>query len=107
VTRSAYAQIHYSPLRLAGAVLGMAVVYLGPPFVAIFGESPAREVAIVAWAIMAQAYMPSLRFYGLSRLRALALPGIAACYTWFTLLSAWRHMRGRGGEWKGRYQAPA
>jgi hopene-associated glycosyltransferase HpnB len=107
VTRSAYAQLHYSPLRLAGAVLGMAVVYLAPPFLAFFGESPAREIAIVAWAIMAQAYMPSLRFYGLSRLRALALPGVAACYTWFTLLSAWRHLRGRGGEWKGRYQAPA
>ena len=55
---------------------------------------------------MAQAYMPTLRFYGLSRIGAFALPAVAACYTWFTLLSAWRHGRGRGGAWKGRYQAP-
>jgi hopene-associated glycosyltransferase HpnB len=107
VTRSAYAQLDYSPVKLAAAILGMAVAYLAPPFLALFAESPAREIAIVAWAIMAQAYMPSLRFYGLSRLRALALPAVAACYTWFTAASAWRHMRGRGGEWKGRYQAPA
>jgi hopene-associated glycosyltransferase HpnB len=106
VTRSAYAQLGYSPLQLAGAIAGMALVYLAPPFITILGESPAREAALVAWLIAAQAYMPSLRFYGLSPMRAFALPAVAACYTWFTALSAWRHMRGRGGEWKGRYQAP-
>ncbi|WP_442754651.1 glycosyltransferase [Methylocystis sp. JAN1] len=107
VTRSAYAQLDYSPFKLAGATLGMVVVYLAPPVLAFFAESPAGEIALVAWLIMAQAYVPSLRFYGLSPMRALALPAVAACYTWFTAVSAWRHMRGRGGEWKGRYQAPA
>ena len=107
VVRSAYAQLGYSPLQLVGAVVGMVVVYLAPPLLAVFGETPAREAALVAWLIMAQAYMPSLRFYGLSRMRAFALPVVAACYTWFTVKSAWRHVRGRGGEWKGRYQAPA
>ncbi|BDV33463.1 glycosyltransferase [Methylocystis iwaonis] len=107
VTRSAYAQLDYSPVKLAGALLGMIVVYLAPPLLAIFGAPPAREIGLVAWMIMAQAYMPSLRFYGLSRARAFALPLIAACYTWFTVVSASRHMRGRGGEWKGRFQAPA
>jgi hopene-associated glycosyltransferase HpnB len=107
VTRSAYAQLDYSPAKLAGAILGMAVVYLAPPLLAVLADSPARDLGVVAWAIMAQAYMPSLRFYGLSRARAFALPAVAACYTWFTAVSAWRHMRGRGGEWKGRYQAPA
>jgi hypothetical protein len=34
------------------------------------------------------------------------LPVVAACYTWFTVESAWRHLGGRGGAWKGRYQAP-
>lgn len=106
VTRSAYAQLDYSPAKLAGAVAGMCLVYLAPPLL-VFAESPAPDIALVAWLIMAQAYMPSLRFYGLSRARAFALPLVAACYTWFTAVSAWRHMRGRGGEWKGRYQAPA
>lgn len=105
VTRSAYAQLNYSPLMLGGALLGMGLVYLAPPALAL-AESPARDISLVAWLIMAQAYMPSLRFYGLSRARAFALPLVAACYTWFTAVSAWRHLRGRGGEWKGRYQAP-
>ncbi len=107
VTRSAYAQLNYSPLRLFGAILGMIVVYLAPPLIALFGEPPARDAALVAYLLMAQAYMPSLRFYGLSRAYALALPLVAACYTWFTLESARQHMNGRGGAWKGRYQAPA
>jgi hopene-associated glycosyltransferase HpnB len=107
VTRSAYAQLHYSPRRLAGALLGMAIVYLAPPALVVFGASPAREIALVALLLMVQAYMPSQRFYGLARLRALGLPGVAAYYTWFTAKSAWLHWRGRGGAWKGRYQAPA
>jgi hypothetical protein len=107
VTRSAYAQLDYAPLQLAAAVAGMGVVYLAPPVLAIFAASPAREMGLIAYLLMAQAYMPSLRFYGLSRLRAFALPVVAACYTWFTVESAWRHLMGRGGEWKGRYQAPS
>jgi hypothetical protein len=73
---------------------------------AIFGDDPAREIGLFAYVLMAKAFMPSLRFYGLSGARAFALPIIAACYTWFTLESARRHVLGRGGEWKGRYQAP-
>jgi hopene-associated glycosyltransferase HpnB len=106
VVRSAYAQLNFSPLRLFGAVLGMAVVFLAPPVLTLLGGPPAFEMALVAWALMARSYAPSLKFYGLSPWRAIALPAVAACYTWFTIESAWRHMRGRGGEWKGRYQAP-
>jgi hopene-associated glycosyltransferase HpnB len=106
VTRSAYAQLQFSPLRLVGALAGMGVVYLAPVLILAFGDSPAREIALVAFLLMAQAYLPSLRFYGLSRLYALGLPLVAAYYTWFTAKSAWLHWRGRGGAWKGRYQAP-
>jgi hopene-associated glycosyltransferase HpnB len=106
VTRSAYAQLRYSPWRLAGAVAGMGLVYLAPPILAVAAEGTAEFLALFAYLLMAQAYMPSLRFYGRNRLGAFALPLVAACYTWFTILSAWRHERGRGGEWKGRYQAP-
>jgi hopene-associated glycosyltransferase HpnB len=105
VTRSAYAQLRYSPWRLAAAVAGMGLVYLAPPILAVSGPEPSALPALVAYLLMAQAYMPTLRFYGLSRIGAFALPLVAACYTWFTLLSAWRHGRGRGGAWKGRYQA--
>ena len=42
-----------------------------------------------------------LRRFGLSPLRALALPAIAAAYTVFTLDSALAERRGLGGMWKG------
>ena len=105
VVRSAYAQLGYSPARAIAALAGMTVIYLAPPVIALFGASPAAEIATVAWLIKMQAYLPALRFYGLSPARALALPAVAGCYSWFTALSVWRHLRGRGGDWKGRYQA--
>ena len=37
--------------------------------------------------------------------RRLALPAIGACYAAFTVDSALRYLRGRGGMWKGRVQA--
>jgi hopene-associated glycosyltransferase HpnB len=107
VTRSAYAELRYSPLRLLGALAGMSVVYLAPPAIALFGDFPASAAALLAFALMAFSYAPSLRFYGVSRAYAFALPLIAACYTWFTMESARRHWQGEGGAWKGRYQARA
>ena len=38
VARSAFAELRYSPLRLAGAVGGMALVYLAPPLFAVFAR---------------------------------------------------------------------
>lgn len=105
VVRSAYSQLRYSPLRLFAAVTGMGLVYLAPPLLALFAEGPAGYLALVATLLMTQAYMPALRFYGRNRMRALALPLVATCYTWFTVESAWQHLCGRGGAWKGRYQA--
>lgn len=105
VVRSAYAQLHYSPLQLAGAVAGMVLTYLTAPLIALMADDWARLPALAAWLLMMMSFVPILRFYRLSPLRALALPAIAAVYTAFTLESAFRHLRGQGGEWKGRYQA--
>jgi hopene-associated glycosyltransferase HpnB len=105
VTRSAYAELRYSPLRLLGAIAGMAVTYLAPPLLAFFADGPARAMGIAAWAIMAVVYWPTLRAYGRSPAWGLALPLVAATYTGFTVDSAIQHWRGRGGAWKGRFQA--
>ncbi len=76
VARSAYAQLHYSPLLLAGTVAGMLLTYLAPPLFALFGSGAARVIGIVTWLIMAIAFVPTLRFY-----RSIALLGHrAACY---------------------------
>lgn len=105
VARSAYAQLSYSPLRLAGAVLGMALVYASAPLAAIFAAEPAQLAGIAAWAAMVLAFQPMLRFYRLSPLWGLALPPIGGLYAAFAVDSAIQHWRGRGGMWKGRAQA--
>jgi hypothetical protein len=105
VSRSAYAQLRYSQLLLAGTELGMALLYLVPPFFALFGAGLARIGGIAAWALMAVAFQPMLRFYRVSPLWGLALPMIGLFYTAFTMDSAIQHWRGRGGMWKGRAQA--
>lgn len=107
ISRSAYAQLRYSPLLLAGTLLGLALVYAAPPLLAIFGQGFARFAGVAAWALMAIAFQPMLAFYRRSPLWGVALPLIAAFYAGCTLLSAWQHMRGRGGMWKGRAQAAA
>lgn len=107
ISRSAYAQLRYSPLLLAGTLFGLALVYAAPPLLALFGQGFARFAGIATWALMAIAFQPMLAFYRRSPLWGLALPLIAAFYAGCTLLSAWQHIRGRGGMWKGRAQAAA
>ena len=105
VSRSAYAQLRYSPVLLAGTLLGMALTYWAPPFLALAGPGTAGWLALGAWALMSVSFWPILRFYGLTPLWAPALPAIATGYMAFTLSSALQHVLGRGGNWKGRYQA--
>ncbi len=104
VSRTAYAQLRYSPLLLAGTVFGLAITYLAPVALALFAGGLARLLGMLAWLAMAVAFQPTLRFYRLSPLWGLALPAIAAIYMAFTVDSAYQHARGRGGMWKGRAQ---
>jgi hopene-associated glycosyltransferase HpnB len=104
VSRTAYAQLRYSPLLLAGTVFGLAVTYLAPVALAVFAGGLARLLGFLAWLAMASALQPTLRFYRLSPLWGLTLPAIAAIYMAFTVDSAYQHARGRGGMWKGRAQ---
>jgi len=104
VSRTAYAQLRYSPFLLAGTVLGLTLTYLAPVALAVFAEGIPQFVGIFAWVLMAFTFWPTLRFYRRSWLWAPALPAIAAVYMAFTLDSAYQHARGRGGMWKGRAQ---
>jgi len=106
VSRSAFAELRYSPLRLAGAIAGMALVYVAPPLFAIFASGGAEAAGAVAWAMMAIALAPMLRLYGRPLIGGFALPAIAVTYVAFTFDSALQYWRGRGGYWKGRFQAP-
>ena len=105
VSRSAYAQLRYSPLLLAGTIAGLAITFLAAPLLAIFAGYPSREIGAIAWALMGITFLPTLRLYRASPLWGPVLPLIAAVYLGFTIDSAYQHWRGRGGMWKGRAQA--
>jgi hopene-associated glycosyltransferase HpnB len=107
VTRTAFAQLGYSPLVLAGTLLGLALVYLAPVMTALFAWGISQLAGWLAWIIMAVMFQPMLRFYRLSPLWGLALPLIGVFYAAFTLESAFQHWAGKGGMWKGRAQAVA
>ncbi len=102
IARTAYVQLGFSPLKLAGTVLGMLLVWLLPPAAAIFGHGWARWFGLAAWALMAASFLPSLRRYRLSPLWAIFLPLIALFYMAATVGSAVNHMRGRSVMWKNR-----
>ncbi len=105
VSRSAYAQLGYSPLQLAGTLIGLLLVYVAPVAMALFGSGVPQIAGWGAWVIMALMFQPILRFYRLSPFWGLALPAIGAVYAGFTLDSAIQHWQGKGGMWKGRAQA--
>jgi hopene-associated glycosyltransferase HpnB len=114
VARSAYTQLNYSPLLLAGTIVGLLFSYALPPVAAITGMTliatgtetlPAKLAAgagLAGWALMTLSYLPMLRLYRLSPLRAPGLPLIALLYAAMTVDSARRHYAGRGAEWRGR-----
>jgi hopene-associated glycosyltransferase HpnB len=107
VSRSAYAQLRYSPLLLAGTVAGMGLTYLVPPLAALFAGGWAQVFGIAAWLLMAVSFQPTLRYYRVSPLWGLALPAITVLYMLYTLDSAYQYAAGKGGSWKGRVQAKA
>jgi hypothetical protein len=106
VARSAYTQLRYSPIILASTIAGMVILYLLPAAAALAGlvllSGWLAVAGFGAWVIMSVTYVPVLRLYQLSPLRAVFLPAIGALYTAMTISSASRYYAGQGGEWKGR-----
>jgi hopene-associated glycosyltransferase HpnB len=102
VARSAYVQLRFSPWLLAGTVVGMALLWLAPPALTIFGDGVTRLFGAIAWAGSALSFLPTLGRLGVSALWALALPVIALFYVAATIGSAVDHWRGRGVSWRGR-----
>jgi hopene-associated glycosyltransferase HpnB len=107
IARTAFTQLGYSWLLLAGTLLGMTVTYLLPVIFTFSAQPVVWRLGLAAWGLMAITYLPTVRFYRMSPLWAAALPMAAVFYTYATWVSAVRYWLGRGGQWKGRAQAPA
>ena len=105
IARTAFTQLRYSPALLLGTVIGMFLTYLAPIALLFAPDVTPRVLGVGAWALMGLLYLPTLRFYSQSRLWAPLLPGVAAFYSYGTILSALRFWRGSGAQWKGRSQA--
>ena len=119
VARSAYTQLRYSPVLLAGTIVGLLLLYAAPPAGAIAWLAAAASgggagtavvlagaAGLASWGLMTVSYLPMLRFYRLSPLRAPLLPLIAVLYAAMTADSARRHYSGRAVSWRGRAAGP-
>jgi hopene-associated glycosyltransferase HpnB len=104
IARTAFNQLQHSLLLLVGAIFGLAFVYLVPLALLATGKSFLVAMGALCWLMMAAAYYPMVKFYGLASFWALTLPASAVFYMLATLHSAGKFWSGRGGEWKGRAQ---
>ena len=114
IARSAYVQLRYNPALLLGTLAGLLLIYAVPPVAAIAAliavcagatgtaTALAGLAGLAGWALMTVSFVPMLRFYRLSALRALALPLVALLYAAMTADSARRHYSGRAVSWRGR-----
>ena len=106
IARTAFTQLHYSFLLLIVSLIGLFATYLLPWIAFFILDDPGWLLASTAISIMTATYGATVRFYGLPWLWALTLPFAAVFYGYATFLSALRYWLGRGGQWKGRAQAP-
>lgn len=106
IARVAFTQLRYSFLVLLGALAGLFVTYLLPWVIFIVSPGEAWLAVDTAIAMMTASFAVTVKFFGLSWPWALTLPIAALFYGYATCVSAVRYWLGRGGQWKGRAQAP-
>jgi hopene-associated glycosyltransferase HpnB len=106
IARTAFTQLRYSFLLLIATLAGLFVTYLLAWIFFFTLDEPGWLLASTAISIMTATYGATVRFYGLPWLWGLTLPFAAIFYGYATFLSAARYWLGRGGQWKGRAQAP-
>ncbi len=106
VARTAFFQLRCSAVLLAASVAAMLVIYMAPPAALagglLIGNGFLAALGLAVWLLMAAAYGPTLRLYRQPLPAALLLPVAALLFIAMTIDSAFRHWRGRGGQWKGR-----
>jgi hopene-associated glycosyltransferase HpnB len=103
VARTAFCQLRYSAVYLAGTTAMMVAVFWLPVAGLFFPAASAKILSFCALAAMIVSYLPTLKFYGQSRGWALVLPLVATLYLAMTWSSAIRFWVGTGSRWKGRF----
>jgi hopene-associated glycosyltransferase HpnB len=106
IARTAFTQLKYSVLQLAGTLLGLLLTFVAPVALALTRDPRIWGPALLAWCLMSASFLPTVVFYRLSPIWSPFLPIATLFYSYATFLSALRYWLGRGGQWKGRAQAP-
>jgi len=108
VRRSAFDQLGYSWLLLAGTVAGLVLLFLVPPSVlaiavagAVAGgwRVPLAAIGAAGWAVMTLVFLPTVNLLGVRALWALSLPLGGLLYGAMAVDSAIRHTAGRPARW--------
>ncbi len=112
VRRTAFDELGYSVALLAGTLAGLALLFPLPPLLAFAGAGLAAAGAaspawcaglggagVLAWALAAAAFRPTVRYFGLPGRWAWTLPLAGTLYGGMTLDSARRYLAGRRHEW--------
>jgi hopene-associated glycosyltransferase HpnB len=102
VARTAFTQLQYSSLLLFAVSTLMVLAYWIPLIGLWLPDMTVRGLSLLSIAIMLLIYQPTLRYYGLSPLWALAMPLIGTLYLAMTWTSALRYWRGHRSSWKER-----
>lgn len=111
VSRSAFAELKYSYLRLLLCMIAMTVIFVAPLcgiLLTMVGEgegtlcNTAFFGGLLACAVMCFTYYPTIRYFSLPVVFVLPLPLIAILYLMMTITSAVRYTFGVRSCWKGR-----
>jgi hopene-associated glycosyltransferase HpnB len=102
VARTAFTQLRYSPLLLAGCVAVLSWAFWLPVIGLVAGDQAGRLLSLAALIGMIATYLPTLRFYSLSPFWALLLPLTGTLYLAMTVDSARRYYQGVRSTWRGR-----
>ncbi|HYG77050.1 MAG TPA: glycosyltransferase [Planctomycetota bacterium] len=115
VRRTAFTELKFSWLRLAGALCGLFLLFVVPVAALIGGAlgvllaSESETLYSGAWAcskglisllLMRAVYSPAVRFFELPGYYAFSLPVAGVLYGLMTLDSALRYARGIGPQWR-------
>lgn len=102
VTRSAFAELKFSTMRLLLCTLALLWLFICIPLVLLIYSGVPAYIAAAGMLAMFMTYVPVLRFYKLWAGRALTLPLVALLYLAMTWHSAVRYWFGTRTVWKGR-----
>ncbi|HEY2529922.1 MAG TPA: glycosyltransferase [Xanthobacteraceae bacterium] len=106
ISRTAFTQLRHSTLLLLLTIVALSVVWLVPPWAAMFGRGWVFECGVAACLLAALSYIPTLMRYRRNILWVFALPLTALFYMAATIASAVNYWRGKGALWKDRAYPP-